>query len=184
MLRLKPCLFIYPFIGLLSTQVHSNNPASIEYVNKKITELRQYIDSKVNNQGPYTLGQQAQGGIIGYLDASGLHGLSFIRLSACGNGTNDLSTSFTCVNTTSNYPSSASIYTDWVLPTRTQLNNICTQTFSNWPFSVNTIAGTIFSSTEQDPSNNWGFNNCGSPGTQTAIFKTDATSSVIAVRNF
>lgn len=60
------------------TQAANNNPTTVEYVQIQITNVLNYINSQLNQLTQvttYTVGQQALGGIVFYVDATGTHGL-------------------------------------------------------------------------------------------------------------
>lgn len=60
------------------TYAANNNPASLAYVESQITALLEYVNSKISTNSEtttYTVGQQALGGIVFYVDSSGTHGL-------------------------------------------------------------------------------------------------------------
>lgn len=56
----------------------NSNPASVAYVQSQIATLMNYVNLKINATPvtpTYTVGQQALGGIIFYVDSNGTHGL-------------------------------------------------------------------------------------------------------------
>ena len=68
------------FCSTLATQSYAanNNPASVAYVQTQIKVLMDYVNSKISTTPvtpTYTVGQQALGGIVFYVDSSGTHGL-------------------------------------------------------------------------------------------------------------
>ena len=72
--------------SIMGSQVHANNPASVEWVKSQIANIPPYtagpgititnnVISSSTQSTTYTLFQHAQGGIIYYLDSTGQHGL-------------------------------------------------------------------------------------------------------------
>ena len=56
----------------------ASNPASVEYVQSQINSIRNYIASEISSLPTiptYTVGQQALGGTVFYVDSTGTHGL-------------------------------------------------------------------------------------------------------------
>ena len=56
----------------------ASNPASVEYVQSQINSIRNYIASEISSLptiSTYTVGQQALGGTVFYVDSTGTHGL-------------------------------------------------------------------------------------------------------------
>jgi hypothetical protein len=75
----KKVLFIAVIASTVTTPNQAaNNPASVEYVQSQINSIRNYIASEISSLPTiptYTVGQQALGGTVFYVDSTGMHGL-------------------------------------------------------------------------------------------------------------
>lgn len=70
----------------------------------------------------YSLGQQAQGGTIIYVNAEGTHGLVAANTDQGGA---DLKEAFNVVTNPANFDRSGQVYTDWHLPSLYELTVMC-----------------------------------------------------------
>jgi hypothetical protein len=69
---------VLAFLMTVKANAANNNPASIGYVQLEITNLINYVNTRISNISvtpTYTIGQHALGGIVFYVDSSGTHGL-------------------------------------------------------------------------------------------------------------
>jgi hypothetical protein len=148
----KKVLFIAVIASTFTTPNQAaSNPASVEYVQSQINSIRNYIQSEINSIRnyiaseisslptipTYTVGQQALGGTVFYVDSTGTHGLVAASSQNATNQTwNGLEDSFITVNATGDGIGAGAMNTSLMVGVQSSVVFLSGQTLNNMAAQV------------------------------------------------